>query len=104
MFLTRGALAGSTFTPTRAARYVAIRLLDRSLDRLEKGIDTHADAFIDAFAFAAQTATFQCGPLVPHATYAEKSRKSVSKKRKKGKKKKRGVSYSIQRALERFSR
>jgi acyl-CoA synthetase (AMP-forming)/AMP-acid ligase II len=93
VFLKRGALAGSTFTPTRAARYVAIRSLDRSLDRIEEGFDTNADAFVDAFAFAAQTATFQCGPLVPHATYAEKSRESVSKKRKKRKKKKLGVSF-----------
>ena len=96
LFLARGALAGSTFTPTRAARYVAVRLLDRSLDRIEKGLDTNADAFADAFAFAAQPATFQCGPLVPHAAYAEKSEKSVSKKKtRKKKRKKTRVSFGF---------
>ena len=76
-FLTRGALAGSTFTPTRAARYVAVRALDRALDRIDNRASVESDAFADAFAFAAHPATCQCGPLVPHAAYEKRKRTIV---------------------------
>ena len=78
-FLARGALAGSTFTPARAARYVAVRALDRGLDRIHDRESTiQPDTFADAFAFAAHPATCQCGPLVPHAKYAARRKRAVS--------------------------
>ena len=80
-----GFLKNSTFTVWRAQKFTSLRLLDRTMDSLNMVVDDTAKnavpssentltkcaygSFTDLVNFALHPATYQCGPLIPHAEW-----------------------------------